>query len=342
MKHPVSFDDPPPQVTPLEKNTRLLSVACYLGLAPILWFFGPAYRKNDLLTHHLRYSLAFNFVVLCVLVIQTAVEAILILAIFTAMQSWIPASDANIWIFRMSMILIVPAVLFETVWNIAWTISLIGALVGRAWRMPLIAQIASSNAALQITVYSSILAYVFFLWLIGIGVDSVRLSKTQPEKADVYVLYTVGGYIPAEGLYETYTPPGWAVTMAFYPLVQAAIEEYGDEGVAVLPLSEATFNEAIQNGRFIFLASHGAVSPGALAISVAPYREYGPSNVPQNLVGQELQFVYFAGCEAGHLESEWRRVLGLDDAIMFDRISYVAEHLLWVWTKSPTVIAGLD
>jgi hypothetical protein len=59
-------------------------------------------------------------------------------------------------------------------------------------------------------------------------------------------------------------------------------------------------------------------------------------------VGEQLEFAYFAGCWTGTLESDWRQVLGLDDAIMFDRLSYVDEHMLWVWFKSPSVIRSLD
>jgi hypothetical protein len=178
--------------------------------------------------------------------------------------------------------------------------------------------------------------------LVGLGVRSVQIANSLPEKGDVYILYTQGGYIPINGLYETYTPPRWAVTMAFYPLVQAGMKEYGDQGVSVLPLSEDSFNKAIQNGRFIFVASHGGVSSGAFTISALPYKEYKPSDVAQNLVGEQLQYVYFAGCWTGNLESEWRRVLGLDDATMFNRLSFVDEHMLWVWFKSPGVIRGLD
>jgi hypothetical protein len=158
----------------------------------------------------------------------------------------------------------------------------------------------------------------------------------------VYVLYTVGGYIPVERLYETYTPPGWAVTMAFYPLVQAGIERYGENRVSVLPLTEANINQAIHSGRFIFIASHGGSTPGTFSSAALPYHEYGPANVPQGYVGDWLQFVYFAGCDAGYLESQWRSVLRVEDAIMFDRISYVDEHMLWVWFKSPGVIAALN
>jgi hypothetical protein len=112
--------------------------------------------------------------------------------------------------------------------------------------------------------------------------------------------------------------------------------------VRVIPLSEESFNEAIHNGRFIFVASHGGHYPGAFTISSDPHKQYLPADVAPAQVGEQLQYVYFAGCWTGDLESQWRQALGLDDAKMFARLSYVNEHLLWVWLQSPAVIAALD
>lgn len=93
---------------------------------------------------------------------------------------------------------------------------------------------------------------------------------------------------------------------------------------------------------FLFVASHGGATPGSLTFSFQPYVEYRPENVPAGLAGNQLQFIYFAGCDAGRRESAWKRALGYDHAIMFDRISLVGEHLVWVWTKSPAVIYSLQ
>ncbi len=329
-------------MTPQERNTRILSLLSYLGLAPFFWFFSSLYRGNGLFKHHLYYSLALSFANLCVLVIQILVGVIFIelfgFGLLSPSQTLTGSSQSIRITFQLfnGGLLIIGIVL-----SIVWCICLQDALLGRARRLPVISQIASVKWALDLAVYSSFLGYFASLVLIGIGVDSSEIANAKHETADVYVLYTVGGYIPAQGLYETYTPPNWAVTMAFYPLVRAGMEKFGDDRVSVLPLSEATFNEAIHSGRFIFIASHGGVTPGTFAVSTSPLKEYGPSNVPRGYVGNQLQFVYFAGCDAGRLESDWRRALGVEDAIMFDRISYVGEHLLWVWSESPGVIAGL-
>ena len=56
--HPLS------RIKGLERKNRILSVACYFGLAPFLWFSGVTRQQNRLLNHHLLYSLAFSFTIL--------------------------------------------------------------------------------------------------------------------------------------------------------------------------------------------------------------------------------------------------------------------------------------
>jgi hypothetical protein len=326
----------------LERKSRFLSVACYLGLAPFLWLSGVTRQQNRLLNHHLLHSLAFSFTILFALVIDLVLSLI---QYWATLAFWHPtlaefrASVIPMWIIcdlvNFGLILII------LVFGFTWLNAVVGAWRGRTPHIPIISSVASNDQAVKLGMYWSLLVEFVFILLIGLGVRSIQIAKSLPEKGDIYILYTQGGYIPIKGLYETYTPPRWAVTMAFYPLVKAGMEKFGEQAVAVLPLSEDSFNQAIQNGRFIFVASHGGISSGAFTISDLPYREYKPSDVAQDLVGKQLQYAYFAGCWTGDLESEWRQVLSLDDAMMFNRLSYVDEHMLWVWFRSPGVLKGL-
>jgi hypothetical protein len=326
----------------LERKSRILSVACYFGLAPFLWFSGVTRQQNRLLNHHLLYSLVFSFTVFCSLVFYCVATGI---QYWIIVHLWNPTmaeyESQTLLSEAFNLVCVFASLLIVFLWGFAWVRSVQGAWRGQTPHISIIAWVASKIQAVRFAVYWSLLIESAFLFLISIGINSVRITQAMPEKADVYILYTVGGYIPAPGLYETFTPPRWSVTMAFYPLIQAGIEKFGDQGVSVLPLSEDSFNEAIHNGRFIFVASHGGISSGAFTISSLPYKEYKPSDVAQSLVGEQLQYAYFAGCWTGDLESEWRQVLGLDESMMFDRLSFVTEHMLWVWFKSPGVISGL-
>jgi len=325
----------------LEKKNRLLSVVCYFGMAPLLWASGMVRQRNRLVNHHLFYSLAFSFTLMCALVFDLVTDWI---------QYWLTVSVWNptmaefravpMWI--LCRLMVYGLILSVSLFGLAWFISLSGAWRGKTPKVPLISSIASRYQAVRFGMYFALLVQFVVLLLVGLGIRTARISKSLSEKGVVYILYTQGGYIPLDGPLAAYTPPRWAVTMAFYPLVRAGMERFGDGSVSVLPLSEDTFNAAVQNGRFIFVASHGGASPGAFTVSNEPSQEYFPADVVPEHVGEGLQYVYFAGCWTGDLEGEWRQVLGLEDATMFPRLSFVEEHMLWVWFRSPAVIAGLN
>lgn len=320
---------------------RLLALACYFGLAPFVWYFQSVYRKNRFLNHHLFDSLAYYFLIICMILLQLTAEVLLYRKL-VADPSVASGTDSAVNGYRiLPNLLSVVLLIIGTVLNLAWCVSVLGAILGHMWHLPIISRVASTKSATVFAVHVTLLFYLVCIMGFGVGLHSMRLARSQPRPADVYILYTTSGYAPALGLYDSFTPPKWAVTMAFYPMVLAGMDKFGESGVSVLPLTEESLNEAIQNGRFIFIASHGGASPGKLAISTSPLREYGPFEISSGLVGSKLQFVYFAGCEAGSLRSEWLNALHLKDAIMFDRISYVGEHLAWIWFKSPAAIAGL-
>lgn len=325
----------------LSFKSRVLSIASYLGLAPFLWFFESAYDDDGFVKHHLSYSLAFSFLGLCLLAFQLAAWAVLY---------WLFAGDiivdnqidpANRFSSSLNTVDGILVVVGLTV-SITNSASLLSALSGREWRIPVIDGLAKVKPVLQFTVIASLTLFVLSTLALGAVFHSIQITSQTPERADVYILYTQGGYIPTPGLYETFTPPGWMVTLAFYPIVLAGTDKFGSDQVAILPLSVENFRHAVRNGKFVFIASHGGRTPGSLTFSFQPYVEYVPENVPTGLAGNQLQFIYFAGCDAGRRENAWQRALGYDQAIMFDRISLVGEHLVWVWTKSPAVIYRLQ
>ena len=325
----------------LSLKSRVLGIAAYLGFAPFLWYFESAYEDDDFVKHHLSYSLAFGFLGVCLLVIQALAWA----AIYRAFAGEIivdnqidPANRFSSSLNTVDGILVVLSLILGMMNGI----SILGAFSGREWRIPVIESLAKVKPVLQVAVTASLVLYVLSAAGLGAVIHSIQVANQNPERADVYVLYTQGGYIPSPGLYETFTPPGWMVSLAFYPVVLAGTDKFGSDHVAVLPLSVENFRRAVQNGKFVFIASHGGQTPGSLTFSFNPYVEYKPENVPSGLAGRQLQFIYFAGCDAGRRESAWQRALGFDQGIMFDRISLVGEHLVWVWTKSPSVIYGLQ
>lgn len=340
------FDYRVPALAKIEgvaKKTQLLSVAAYFGLAPFLWFSGVARQQNHVLKHHTRHSLGFAFLLLIAVVLY---EIVFFSGYVFIVHVWKPSLEefyaASPRVDMSNMVGDITALLAGVYCAVGWMISLAGASRGRTPKIPLLSSLFTRTPVTQVGLYWSLFLELLILVFVGMGIRSAKIASLPPPKdAKVYVLYTKGGYLPVPGLFETFTPPRWFMTLGFYPLVQAGMQKYGEEGVAVLPLTPESFGEAIQHGKFIFVASHGGSVPGSFSLSISPHIQYLPKDIELSRVGEDLQFVYFAGCFTGKLETEWKETLGIDQAVLFDRLSSVDEHMMWVWFKSASVIADL-
>lgn len=328
----------------LEKKSRRLSVGAYLGLAPFLYFSGVSRQKNAVLKHHTEYSLGFAFTTLC---------AVIYYIMFTSINYWVfthfwrPTLEELNASVRMYGIYVITDMLVSTtvmvVWGLALGISVVGAIRGRVPRISIIEWLISRPWTLRVGAFWFLLIEIMVLIVVSMGVRSIQIAqKEQSSNAKVYILYTIGGYIPLPELNASFTPTRWMTTLAFYPTVKAGMERFGEDGVAVLPLTEENFAQATRAGKFIFVASHGGNVSGSFTLSIRPHIQYSPADVKPENVGDDLQFVYFAGCYTGDLMTEWKQVLRVDNAILFDRLSFVDEHMLWAWFKSPGVIKNLQ
>ena len=328
----------------LDKKSRVLSFLSYFGLAPFLWFSGVSQQKTNALKHHVEYGLGFALLPLFAI---TLYEIEYLFVQFINIYAWRPSSIQYADLMQKISPLLTAidsvVILLITYFGILWFISLIDAWRGQTTRNIVLSKLISNPFAQVVAAYWFLLIDILVIAVIFMSIRSAQLAnRSSSEDAKVYVLYTIGGYIPVESLFETYTPPQWIVTLGFYPLVTAGIDKYGENGVAVLPLTEENFDQAIGKGKFIFIASHGGSEPGSFSLSILPHIQYLPSDILSSHVGNDLQFAYFAGCYTGDLETEWKQVLDVENVIMFDRLSYVDEHMLWVWFKSPAVIKKLQ
>lgn len=328
----------------MDKKFRVLSVLSYFGFAPFLWFSGVSYQKTNVLKHHVEYSLGFSLVAL-IPIIFYEIEYLLVqfINIYVRRPSHIEYATLMQYISPLITVIDFVVILLVAYFGILWGASFLAAWRGQTTQNLVVSKLISNPFVQVVAAYWFLLIDILVIAVIFMSTRSVQLTNLSPsEDAKIYVLYTIGGYIPVEGLFETYTPPRWVATLGFYPLVAAGIDKYGEDGVAVLPLTEENFDQAIGKGKFIFIASHGGSEPGSFSLSILPHIQYLPSDISPSHVGNDLQFVYFAGCYTGNLEPEWKQVLDVENLIMFDRISYVDEHMLWVWFKSPAVIKSLQ
>jgi hypothetical protein len=77
-------------------------------------------------------------------------------------------------------------------------------------------------------------------------------------------------------------------------------------------------------------------------LSITPHENYFPGDVQKDGgIGSNLQFVYLAGCNAGSMDSMWRKSLAPAKIQLFNQISWEVEHIYWLWFEGPKVVASL-
>ncbi len=317
-----------------DRKTRLLGIACYLGFAPILWIAGGDRQKNRFIQHHFHHSL-----MLSLLFFLFVVTFILTGILFYINNTLLKNIIALGWLVQLSDYA-------NTAIALAWVavsgISAVSAWRGTMVRFPLLSKIAQNKGWMKFSFYWTIFlqsSFTLFLLLAAHGSFLTRVTSASPQ---AYILYTQGGYIPLPEWYESYTPPRWTMSLFFYPIVLSSNLHWGSGSVTIQPLSDTSFREAIHNGRFVFVASHGGMEPGSFTSSYIPYKNFLPSDVMPGDTGPQLRFVYFAACDAGVLKADWEKVLSPAQVQLFDRISYVHEHFLWVWTKGANIIRNIE
>jgi hypothetical protein len=140
----------------------------------------------------------------------------------------------------------------------------------------------------------------------------------------------------------TYGVPAWFFPIGFYPIAETSAARWGDDSITVEPLTRENLTDAFQNGKLVFVASHGGKDEGTISLPDAPNDNYGPADITQGGgAGPQLQFVYIASCYAGNLKNKWIQSLAPAKLILFERVSWIPEHVYWLWFKGPKIVSEL-
>ncbi|MBN2388119.1 MAG: hypothetical protein JXB85_13970 [Anaerolineales bacterium] len=214
-------------------------------------------------------------------------------------------------------------------WGVFWLTSIIQISRDTVKPMNLISRIGALNVPKTISVGWGVFLQIGILLLVLVIARGNHLVNQNNANASVYLLYA-----------EETSVPRWVYATGFYPIAEIAFWRWGEGSAAVEPLTRESLENAFREGRLIVIASHGGDPPGSVALSSAN-DDYLPSAADRmGGAGQNLQFVYFSGCFAGALESEWAQSLSPAKIITFNRVTWVLEHMLWLWTDG--VIVALD
>jgi hypothetical protein len=213
------------------------------------------------------------------------------------------------------------------------------ALRGSAAPLPIVSQLARRKSVTVLSVGCGFLMQLAVL----IPLRANYLVWSPSDSASVYLLYETTDYIQLTAERSLHYPvPKWGVATMFYPITEAAVYQWGAGSVAVEPLTEANLTAAFRKGRFVIVSAHGGRTPGTISYSVDIDESYAPEDVIKTGgVGPNLQFVYINGCDVGDREDAWRESLGDVELVVFDRISFEQEHILWYAFKGPMVVLNL-
>ena len=328
----------PYQAFCVRRKIRILGVACYFGFAPFLWMAEIGKQNNKFLQHHFLHSLVLSLLILFILVATAIIDGLGYIYVVL----WNPSLNDYYAMGWLIHLFDYAGDIIVLVWVIVWIFNVVSAWRGQSQQIPLLSNIAKRKNWMRFSLSWTIFTRIAFVLLILMAAHGALLARNPNNSPQVYILYTVGGYIPTDHLWATYTPPRWAFSLFFYPIITAATIHWGYGTVAIEPLSDVTFKDAIKNGHFVFVASHGGQEGGSFAYSFIPYRGFSPSDLQPGDAGSQLRYVYFAACYAGYRESDWRKALTPADVQTYARITGVEEHFLWVWFKGVKVIFDMN
>jgi hypothetical protein len=181
------------------------------------------------------------------------------------------------------------------------------------------------------------------IFAIFIPLRASYLAHPHDGPASVYMLYQNINYPPFQYTdFGTFIVPKWIFATGFYPISEIANTRWGNQSIAVIPLTRENMDEALRNGRLVFLASHGGPRPGTIQLSDNPDDFYSPEEIKQiSGTSSNLQVLYIAACYGGAAEAKWKQYIGNSELISFNRISRVNEHIYWLWFKGPKVVSEL-
>jgi hypothetical protein len=314
-------------------KSYFLYFVCYLGFSPQLQLLKARRLSDQNLEYHIVNGAILFFLILPSLIFFITIQ---IIAYIVGVNS----ENLNILLIELLYLLsLIPFI----VWGGLFLINIPRLTSFSNKPLPIVSKLSKNK---NIRLYSIVWGWAFQLAIVFALLISFRASYlTQPHSspASVYLLYENTIYIPIPNVgVWTASAPKWVFNLGFYPISEVATFRWGKESVAIKPLTRENLKEAFQNGRLVFIASHGGSTNGTISLPDDTVGNYSPHDIQKDGgTGSNLQFVYLAGCDAGSMETDWRNSLNPAKVKLFNRISWEVEHAYWLWFEGPIITASL-
>lgn len=309
-------------------SIRILSVLCYLGLAPQFRLLGINRANSDVLKHHIRNGL----------ILSTILSLSIIFCIVILFSEYFIESHVPLELIVVQLVFITSAIptLF---WGLLTIFGIFQALRSSTMPIPVVSQLSRIKGIEILSIFCGLLLQL----AIVLPVRANFLVRSPSYPASVYILYETTDYLQfTHEKYWYYTVPRWLIVTEFYGISESAVNRWGAGSVAIEPLTEANLTNAFQVGRLVIVTAHGGYIPGTISYSQNLYEYYAPEDIKKNGgIGPNLQFVYITGCNVGDQEAVWKKSLEGVELVVFDRISFEQEHFLWYLFNGPMVVSHL-
>ena len=327
--------------------SRLLAIAYYLGLGPVLRPFNL--RRDDPYVQHHAAQAQLTFLVFLLGAVGGFIYWLLLTYVIRyqrGIYDSIPCPERWSPPIRDS----VPIAIGLLAWLVLWAVGLVLAGCGSVRDLPAIACLARRPGWLNLARAANVLLCAAAILITSAAVYASSLTRADDDPAPVYFLYDDMGFVPR-----------WVFNLGFIRIARASNERWGPGSVVVAPLDERHLKLALRHGRFVFLACHGNggnIDTGQIWISPPPLTAEGNPHhciciaPPDDAEGERtwttveagnnLQFVYNSACDSGSKADEWERALAPAEVKTFDRLSTVAEHIWWLWGSGAERVRGIE
>ena len=277
---------------------RLKSLLFYSGFTPFFPTLLFKRNKDDLIVNEYYYALAVSFIQTITFLIGLIIWIFGFYAVAQYYPAWLETLRfGNIFILGY---LILFVLLFGI---IIWFVYFIRIIFRLKINIPLITKISKNKTVLTLSYFFNLSFMILFCLIVFWTIRSNKLAQNTQKPAKVYMLYDNMGFVP-----HCIFPLG------FYQILRAAIKKWRYGHVAIEPITNESLKEAIKNATMIFLSVHGDLSSGEFAgmfhfanQTRDKFYGYGPDQIKEIGIGENLKFIYLAHCNGGKLKEEWPR-----------------------------------
>lgn len=313
-------------------NNRLKSLSFYFGLAPLF----PACWKKESITEphqwHLRQAMVFFFfqkiIFLAIILIWVVFKQIIAYYFPEAIEKYM---FFNVFIVDFLLILLI------FIFLLFWSLAIFRVIKNKTSRLPIVNRLSEKKRIVTIGFCWNCIILFLFVTLLLVLIHSGYLAQNPDNLAQVYMLYDDMGLFPR-----------WIYTTLFYQMSVVTQAKWGAGNVKVEPITHTSLENALDNGKVIFLSVHGALSTNDFAGSFFYFDEtrangfvVGPKQIAKIGFGTNLKYVYLAACNSGALASEWEQVFAPVKIRTFNRISTYPDHLYWLFVQGPAILKKL-